>query len=521
MLRLADVQDAPRMAEAGGEWFREILRIMFGSIDPVSRERWIRELFLLVPKKNSKTTNGALMMLVALLLNPRPAAKFVMTAPVQDVAEIAFEAARGAIELDPVLSKKMHVRQHLKSITHRETKATLEIMTFDPDVLTGQKISGGALIDELHMVAKMSKAAAAIRQIRGGMLPFPEAFLAFITTQSDGPPVGVFKAELAKARAVRDGRHEGATLPVLYELPDAIRNHREEWKNPEHWPLVTPNAGRSISIPRLVEDFATAVAAGEDEVRGWASQHLNLEIGLALRSDRWAGADFWEAAADPAITLEMILAECDVATVGVDGGGLDDLLGLAVIGRHRETRRWLSWTRAWAHQSVLERRKSEAARFEDFARDGDLVIVGRMGDDVDELADIVSQVHGSGLMDSDDSGTPEPRVGADPFGVGAILEAIVGAGVPRELVVGVSQGWKLGAAIKTTERKLAEGVLVHGGRPMMAWCVGNARVEPKGNAILITKQASGSAKIDPLMALFNAAQLMAMCPDSTEKSFWE
>uniref|UniRef100_UPI003CCFFFE5 hypothetical protein n=1 Tax=Escherichia coli TaxID=562 RepID=UPI003CCFFFE5 len=38
--------------------------------------------------------------------------------------------------------------------------------------------------------------------------------------------------------------------------------------------------------------------------------------------------------------------------------------------------------------------------------------------------------------------------------------------------------------------------------PLMAWCVGNARVEPKGNAILITKQASGRGKIDPLMALF-------------------
>ena len=48
----------------------------------------------------------------------------------------------------------------------------------------------------------------------------------------------------------------------------------------------------------------------------------------------------------------------------------------------------------------------------------------------------------------------------------------------------------------------------------MAWCVGNARVEPKGNAISITKQASGTGKIDPLMATFNAVALMAMNPEA-------
>jgi phage terminase large subunit-like protein len=56
---------------------------------------------------------------------------------------------------------------------------------------------------------------------------------------------------------------------------------------------------------------------------------------------------------------------------------------------------------------------------------------------------------------------------------------------------------------------------------LMAWAVSNARVEPKGNAIVITKQASGIAKIDPLMAAFNAVAWMASNPASTQPSiFW-
>lgn len=508
-LRLADVPGTPTMAEAGGEWFRDIVRALFGSLDPVTRARMIRELFLLVPKKNSKTTDGALLMLTALLLNERPLAPFTMTAPVQDVAEIAFAAAAGAIALDPVLAKKLHVIEHRKTIIHRETKAALRIMTFDPSVLTGQK-NAGVLIDELHVVAKMPKAASAIRQVRGGMLPFPEAFLAFITTQSEESPAGVFRAELHKARAIRDGRQDGAMLPVLYEFPPEVqRDKTQPWKDPTNWPMVTPNAGRSITIPRLIEEMQTAEQTSEEELRAWASQHLNVEVGLALLSDGWVGADFWEGQAEDGLTLDEVLRRSEVVTAGIDGGGLDDLLGLDVTGRERGTGNWLTWTHAWAHTSVLERRKAEAPRFRDFEAAGELTIVEQMGTDIAELAAIIAKVHATGLMDSEKD---EPRIGVDPYGIGAILTAIVEAGVPQSKVIGISQGWKLGAAIKTAERKLAEGTLLHGGGLMMPWCVGNARVEPKGNSILITKQASGSAKIDPLMAMFNAVSLMALNP---------
>jgi len=448
-------------------------------------------------------------MLVALLLNQRPRAPFILTAPVQDVAEIAFSAIAGAISLDPVLEKKIHVRQHVKTIIHRETKAELQIMTFDPDVLTGQKCCG-VLIDELHVVARMSKASSAIRQLRGGMLPFPEAFMVFITTQSEEAPSGVFEAELTKARAIRDGEREGAMLPVLYEFPEDIQSDREQWQNPALWPMVTPNAGRSVTIGRLEQEFRVAQETSEQELRLWASQHLNLEIGLALQSHTWVGAQFWEASGAQTLTLEELLERSEVVTVGIDGGGLDDMLGFVALGREKGTGSWLCWSHAWIHPVVLEKRKREAPRFLDFQQDGDLTIVSAIGDDVEQVAQYVKQIEDAGVLD---------QVGVDQAGIGAVVDAIVGAGIDFGRIVGIPQGWRLVGAIKTAERRLAERALIHGSQRMMAWCVSNARVEPRGNAVIITKQISGAAKIDPLMALLDAVALMAMNPKPRKAAY--
>jgi phage terminase large subunit-like protein len=84
----------------------------------------------------------------------------------------------------------------------------------------------------------------------------------------------------------------------------------------------------------------------------------------------------------------------------------------------------------------------------------------------------------------------------------------------------MSQEWKLSGAIKTAERKLADRTPCHGGQGLMAWAVCNARVEPRGNAIIITKQASGTAKIDPLMAAFNAITWMAANPALSQPSIF-
>ncbi|WP_237183331.1 terminase large subunit [Roseomonas gilardii] len=505
-LRLADVPGNPRLADAAGDWFRDIVRALFGSWDEATKTRHIREIFALVPKKNSKTSYGAGLMLTALILNQRPKGKFLLVAPTQDVTELAFDQCRGMIDLDAYLTKRFHVQTHLKKITDRTNGATLEVMSFDPNVLTGQKPTG-FLVDEVHVVSKSAKAPSAIGQLRGGMIAQPEAFGLFITTQSEQAPVGVFRAELNRARAIRDGRATGPVLPVLYEFPDDIASDQTKWRDPTNWRMVAPNAGRSITVDRLVQEFDTAQQLGAEEVQRWASQHLNIEIGLGLRSDRWAGADLWQSAAEEVSGPEDLLERCDVIVAGLDGGGADDLFALALIGREHETRRWLMWGKCWAHRIVLERRKQLATTLQDFAHTGELTFVDEPGPEVEEAADLIARVDEAGLLGG---------VGLDPMGIGEVVDALAERGIEgTDRVKGVPQGWKLSAAIKTLERKLANGTFAHAGQPIMAWNVGNAKVEARGNAVAIDKAAAGSAKIDLLAATLNAAVLMSLNPEAS------
>lgn len=503
-LHLPDVPGQPALAEAGADWFREIVGALMGCV--IDGERQLREMFLLAPKKSSKTSYGAALMMTALLMNERPRAEFLLVAPTIMVAELAFNQAVGMIQADPehFLQRRFHVIEHKKIIRDRRTNARLMIKTFDAKVLTGVKPTG-VLLDELHEIARDASAARVLGQIRGGLIPNPEAFLFIISTQSDRPPVGVFESELLKARRVRDGKQKSSLLPILYEFPKAMVKS-DAWRDPANWWMVTPNRGKSITVERLIPDWEDAQQSGDDEIRRWASQHLNLQIGLALSNDRWAGADFWEKATDEKLSLRRIIKVCDALAVGIDGGGADDLLAMGVVGRLASDHRvWLIWARAWCHKKVLENRKAAASELESLAATGDLTIVERLGPDVEELAETCHQIDLSGKL---------VGVGLDPMTVGGIVDALAEHGIEGEKrVIGIPQGWRITGAIKTLERKLDDGTARHCGQPLMAYAVGNAKIEPRGNAVLITKQVSGTAKIDPLMAVLDAVAIMSKNPE--------
>lgn len=506
-LRVVDVAGQPTFGECCAEWVFDFVRAIFGAYDPESAKRLVNNFFLLISKKNGKSTIAAAIMLTALIRNWRHSAELLILAPTLEIANNAYKPAADMVRADLELIDLLHVQDNFRTITHRITGASLKVVAADSDTVGGKK-AAFVLVDELWLFGKKGHADGMLREATGGLVSRPEGFVIYLSTQSDEAPAGVFKQKLDYFRDVRDGKViDRKSLGILYEFPAAMVKAKAYLK-PANFYITNPNIDRSVSGEWIADKLAEETAAGENS-KGrllHLAKHLNVEIGLALGSGRWAGGEHWVAATEPGLTLETLLARCEVVVMGGDGGGLDDLLGWAVLGREKVTRKWLLWVKAWCFAGVLELRKSEAPLLRDLEKAGDLGIAETLGTDMLELTAIARTVRQSGKL------ARKAAVGLDPAGIGGIIDALNAAGITGEQIVGISQGWRLGGAITTAERALADGSMKHGGQPLMQWCVSNAKVEARANSKLITKQASGTGKIDPLMAAFNAVSLMSMNP---------
>ncbi|MDX0487527.1 terminase large subunit [Sinorhizobium medicae] len=514
-LKVTDLPGQPTFGEVSDQWVFDFVSAIFGAYDAETGKQLITEFFLLISKKNTKSTIAAAIMLTALIINWRHNEELLILAPTIEVAQNSYKPAAAMVRADPELDANadegglLVVQDHLRTIKHLGTDAALKVVAADTDTVSGKK-AGRILIDELWVFGKRPNADAMLREATGGLVSRPEGFVITLSTQSDEPPAGVFKAKLDYARAVRDGQIENRKfLPVIYEFPPEMIKAKA-YEDSSNFYVTNPNLGRSVSQEWLQDEMTKELSGDRTTLATFLAKHLNVEIGMNLRSNRWPGADLWDGRADQAITVEYLIDNCDVIVPGLDGGGLDDLFGLVLVGRHKKTRDWLVWCHAWCHRGVPQRRKSIASKLQDFATARELTIVDDKLEDISEIVSIIAQIKDADLL---------ACVAVDPAGLGEMVEALDEIGVTQEegMLVGVPQGFQLMNAIKTAERKLANGTLRHSNTGLMQWCVGNLKIEPTATAIRATKQNAGDAKVDVAMALFNAVTVMSRNPEPKRK----
>ena len=546
-LRVVDVVGRPTMAEACRPWSLDFAGAIFGAYDAATGNRLINDFHLDIAKKNIKSTLAAGTMLTALVRNWRQSGEFYILAPTKEIADNSFFPARDMVKADDDLKAILHVQENYRMITHRNTGAFLKVIAADSDTVGGKKTIG-LLIDELWLFGKRAGADAMIREAKGGLASRPEGFVISLSTKPDGAPAGVYAERLEYFRAVRDGKiKDPRSLGVIYEFPKRFIESGD-YKKREFYYIPNPNLNLSVSEQYLVDQQAKAEHAGRGAVVNFFAKHLNVEPSASMRSDGWAGAIVWPRGIDKVVTLDSIIERCEVIVVGLDGGGLDDLLGVAVIGRERGTGRWLGWAHGLISTIGVKRRKANATDYARFKKAGELTVFRfghnggpplddeDAGDDPDLadlladvppavegdevppdirfVVDLVSRIQKAGLL---------AQVGVDAAGIGAIVDELAKIGVTQDgdTLDAVRQGIALMGAIKTIERKLADGTFKHGDQQLLNYCVNNLRVIPTPTAMRVARDDAGFGKVDPAMALFNAGHLMSLNPEASGQSIYD
>ncbi len=501
-LILVDVIGQPPLGQATKQWAREFVSAIFGCYDPKSRQRLISEFFLLISKKNSKSTLASAIMLTALILNDRKSAELSIIAPTKEVASNSFNPARDMIKADPELQALFNISEHTRTITHLGTNATLKVYASESDTLAGIKASY-ILIDELWVFGNRPNAKSMITEATGGLVSRPEGFVIYLTTMSDDIPSGVMKSKLDYARNVRDGKIDDPYfLGLLYEFPKSFIDDKS-YLEPKNWYITNPNLNASVSLEALQKKFKTAQTEGEEELQDFTAKHLNVQVGLNMSCDRWTAIDFWDNAySGENFTLDDLIEKSEVLTIGIDGGGLDDLLGFAVIGR-LPSKKWQVWVKAWCHETAFERRAKNAPFYEDFEEQGDLSVV-EMAGDTTELVQICKKIDDSGKLD---------RIGLDPCKLGDIAKNLINADFTADRLISISQNYTIISHVHVAELNIARGDLQHANQPLLNWSMGNCKGKQVAGGIKLEKKMSGYGKIDCVIAMINAIALMNEDPE--------
>ena len=203
-----------------------------------------------------------------------------------------------------------------------------------------------------------------------------------------------------------------------------------------------------------------------------------------------------------------------------------------MIGREKKTKRWLAWAHAFISDLGIERRKANTEDYNRFEKEGTLTKFSfidhfagldvakipegyepPLPDDIRYIVELVIKVRDLGLL---------AQVGVDAAGIGGIVDALAKIEITQdaETLDAVRQGIGLMGAFKTIERKLGDRTFLHCGSELLNWCVGNAQVVLTSTASRIAREEAGFGKIDPLVAVFNAAHLMSLNPQAASRSGW-
>ena len=281
-------------------WQRDIVRNLFGTIDPRTGLRRYRRAYIEVPRGNGKSTWAAGLALYLLLADNEQAAEIFSAAADREQAKIVFDTAKSMVEDAPALRKLVKVYRH--SMVVESTRSVYRVLSAEAYSKHGLNPSG-IIFDELH--AQADRELYDVLNTAMGKRAQP---LMIMITTAGYDRNSICWQQHEYARQVAAGIIDDPTyLPAIFAA-----DTEDDWTDPVIWEKANPNWGVSVQPTFIEQEFQTALASPAYQ-NTFRRLYLNQ---WTQQESRWLDMAAWDACGGtlPDLTGRPCYAGLDLAT---------------------------------------------------------------------------------------------------------------------------------------------------------------------------------------------------------------
>lgn len=531
-------------------WQASILCNIFGWKRHKDNFRRFREVFLYVPRKNGKTPLCAGLALFVLFCDHEPGAICYAAAADREQANNLFRHSHFMVLECPEMLARCRPFRGEKRIHYPEGRSDFKTISSIAETKHGPSVHL-SVIDELHAIDKPDLVEV-LRTARGARA---QPLMVFVTT-ADYVRESICNTTYSYAAQVRDGVIDNpAYLPIIYETPRLQADEAEtNWTDLDLIRRVNPNYGISVNDEFLASELSRAKAEPSYE-NTFKRLYLNMQTSS---SERWLRLDRWETCRwRPTIPIELpseghygpihripdkevtpqswreCLPDVDFLSnlaieqdwkviddfksnlteeqrefldrpwfAGIDMSSTSDLTAVVLFSPEKYTATdsypvipyiWLPG------ENADKRTREDGVPYNTWVDKG--FIIPTEGDYIDPES-IVRHVIGIHYF------FDTLQLGFDRWGAEWLYVRLESEGVPA---VRFGQGFaQMFGPCCLLERMVGDGLLNHGGNPLLKWTAGNVVIRKDADNRIRPDKKESTEKIDPIVALLMAVGLATL-----------
>jgi phage terminase large subunit-like protein len=456
-------------------WQVFILASIFGWVNVTTKKRRFRVADLFVPRKNAKSTIGAVAGLYMLAVDGEFGAEVYSGATTEDQALEVFRPARLMARATPQYLARYGVVANVSNLSVAETNSKFEPVIGNP----GDGASPScAIVDEYHE----HKRADLYDTMKTGMGARSQPLILVLTTSGTDVAGPCYQHQVELQKVLEGVMDDEQRFGIIYTIDDAV-----DWTSELALQMANPNFGISVDADFLRGQQRDAVDNPRKQ-NTFKTKHLNVWVAAA---SPWLNLHKLKAAGDAALSIEDFAGE--TCWDGLDLASKIDIASRVKLFRRQieGQSHYYAFSKNYVPQSAVD--APENAHYQGW------VIAGHMTATVGNMINL-KQIEEELVNDAEKF--VQSEVALDAWGAREMAPSLMEQGFT---VIDVPMHVRnLSEPMKEIQALIEDGRFHHDDNPAFVWMLSNVDVYPDRNANIFPRKQRVETKIDAAVALILA-----------------